>query len=78
MSTVIKNWKDLAGLENDDYRIEVDLDVGCGWLRSKNPDKSDYYLTTHTFYGKSYKGYMKLLQSCGFDVELISWDKESD
>ena len=53
MSTVIKNWKDLAGLENDDYRIEVDLDMGCGWLRSKNPDKSDYYLTTHTFYGKS-------------------------
>lgn len=76
MSTLIKSWKDLDGLENKNYRIEVDIDMGCGWIRAKDDNKRDLYLSTHTFYSSSYKGYMQLLQECGFDVELISCDRE--
>ena len=38
MALLVRNWKDLDGLENESYRIEVDLDMGCGWIRAKNPD----------------------------------------
>ena len=73
MSMLARNWKDLDGLENENYKIEVDLDMGCGWIRAKSPDKRDLYLSTHTFYESSYLGYAELLQSRGFDVELFSW-----
>lgn len=78
MSTIVKNWEGLNGLENENYKIEVDLNMGCGWIRAKDDSNPDRYLTTHTFYGRNYKGCTKLLQSCGFDVELVSWDKEFD
>lgn len=78
MLILARNWKDLDGLENENYRIDVDINMGCGWIRAKDNINSDIYLTTHTFYGRNYKGCTKLLQSCGFDVELVSWDKEFD
>lgn len=76
MSRLIKNWSELDGLENDNYKIEVDLYLGCGFIKAKDPDENDIYLTTHTFYGSSYEGSTQLLQEHGFDVELVSWDKE--
>lgn len=34
------------------------------------------YLSTHTFYGGSYRRSTELLKSHGFDVEIDNWDKE--
>lgn len=34
------------------------------------------YLSTHTFYKSQYKCSTKILQDCGFDVEIDNWDKE--
>lgn len=34
------------------------------------------YLSTHTFYGSRYAEYTKVLQECGFDIELDNWDKD--
>lgn len=42
----------------------------------RNLPHQDVYLSTHTFYGNSYKHSTKLLRACGFDVELDNWDKE--
>ena len=72
---LIKNWNDLVGLENEKYILEINADMGCGWIR----DKSDYsgvaYLSTHTFYGSKYKFSTKLLNSYGFNVEIDNRDK---
>lgn len=73
MPKLIKNWSDLVGLENDKYKLEIDLTNGCGWIRSKKPEYRDRYLTNHIFYVANYRGYSELLQSCGFDIELSSW-----
>lgn len=76
MSKIIKDWKDLARLQSDKYYIKVDLDMGCGWIVPKEESSglTTHYLSTHTFYGKTYKGYENLLNTCGFDVKLINWD----
>ena len=74
MTKIIKDWCELGGLENDNYKIEVDTYIGCGWIRSKK-DEQDIYLTTHTFYGSNYKNSTQLLQKHGFDVELANWDE---
>ena len=77
MTKIIKDWKDLDGLESENYYIEVDHYYGCGWIRAKDETMRDEYLSTHTFYGETYKGYEKILRDCGFDVELVTWDKEN-
>lgn len=76
MAKIIRGWEDLVGLESDEYYIKVDLKMCCGWIVPKDSTRDSYshYLSTHTFYGKTYKGYEKLLRECGFDVKLISWD----
>ncbi len=71
----IKNWQELDGLENERYKIEVDLYIGCGWIKAKNDNERDIYLTTHTFYGSKYQESTRLLQECGFDVEIANWDE---
>ena len=80
MSTLIRNWEELSKIpESDTHRLEIGK--YNGWIITKNPESDKFsdrrkYLSTHTFYGSSYKHSTKLLQSCGFDVELDSWDKE--
>jgi hypothetical protein len=84
MPKFIKDWKDLVGLESEHYKLEIDVDMGCGWVLPKVENKEtedDYYehhmyLSTHTFYGSHYKWSTEKLQSFGFDVELNNWDKE--
>lgn len=79
MTTLIKNWEELSKVPSSDtHRLEIGKHNG--WIMAKNP-KSDkfsdrmYYLSTHTFYGLNYERSTKLLQSCGFDVEIDNWDK---
>lgn len=77
MAKLIKNWDDLNGLENENYVVRVDTNMGCGWIVSKkNIDERNKYLSTHTFYGSCCEGYEKILRDCGFDIKLKNWDKE--
>lgn len=85
MSKLIRNWKELSEVsENDKYKIVVDKDMCSGWIKpvqETEETKNDYfehhkYLSTHTFYGKHYQYSTELLQQFGFDVELENWDKE--
>ena len=72
---LIKNWDDLACLENEKYILEINTDIGCGWVRDKSNYSSVAYLTTHTFYGSKYRFSTELLNSYGFNVEIDNWDK---
>lgn len=76
MAKLIRDWDDLANLESENYTISVDRYVGCGYILPKDElsDQPSHYLSTHTFYESSYKGYEEILQMCGFDVELVCWD----
>lgn len=84
MAKLIKGWEDLVGLENDKFKLDIELKNGCGWIRPKEEtlETEDHwfnnhaYLSTHTFYGKHYKYSTELLQRFGFDVEIDNWDKE--
>lgn len=84
MAKLIKNWDELAGLESENYKIEV-MDNCCGWIRPKietEETQEDWlnhhaYLSTHTFYGETYQYSTEILQNFGFDVEIDNWDKES-
>lgn len=35
MPKFIRDWKDLVGLESEHYKLEIDVDMGCGWVRPK-------------------------------------------
>ena len=88
---LITDWNELSRIPNESptHILEVDTDMGSGWLRAKerrsydsNKDyleqikHLDIYLSTHTFYGSKYKESTKILKACGFDVEIDNWDKE--
>ncbi len=75
MSKVIKDWNDLVGLESEDYILDIDTVIGCGKIvpKEESEDTIYHYLSTHTFYESNYKGYEKLLRSCGFNITLESW-----
>lgn len=91
MRRLIKNWKELSEIPNESatHILEVEVENGCAWLRSKEPRElnrkrsfmrqikhMDIYLSTHSFYGKGqHKQASKLLRAYGFDVELDNWDK---
>ena len=79
MPRKIKSWEELVGLESEKYKLEIDLEYGCGYIvpkaETKETEKNYYanhvYLSTHTFYPKNYEWSTKILQEYGFDVELI-------
>ncbi len=85
MPKLITNWEELAGLESKKYKLEIDVDMGCGWIVPKveteetkeNYCEHHFYLSTHTFYGIKHKYSTEVLQKFGFDVELDNWDKET-
>lgn len=86
MSKLIKSWDELYECKSDKYRIEPDSDGYSGWIVPKveteetERDWFDHhvYLSTHTFYGSSYKDSTQLLQKFGFDVEIDNWDKDGE
>lgn len=71
-TVLVSGWEDLVGMENENFRIEVDLHCENAWIRSK-VDNMDYYLSTHTFYESTYAHSTRILQDHGFNVELVSW-----
>lgn len=85
MARLIKGWEDLVGLESENYKLNIELENGCGWIEPKEETEEtmgdEYwnhheYLSTHTFYGHQYEVSTKILQRFGFDVEIDNWDKE--
>lgn len=50
-------------------------DFKCNCKNEENFYDNHIYLSTHTFYGSQYKYSTKVLQKCGFDVEIDNWDK---
>lgn len=79
MPKKIKSWEELVGLESENYKLEIDLKYGCGFIVPKSESKETeenyfehhIYLSTHTFYPRYYEWSTKVLQEHGFDVELI-------
>ena len=76
MYKLIRNWNDLVGLESEQYKLDIDTEMGCGHIVPKDEFSSlhSHYLSTHTFYGSSYKDYEKLLWRCGFNIKLQPWE----
>ena len=75
----IKSWEELAKEKSPTHILEIDIEGCNGWIRPKNDNEDSWdgkhYLSTHTFYGSTYKWSTKILQSCGFNVELANWDE---
>lgn len=74
MPKLIKTWEELVGLDNEKYYLKIDTNMCCGWIVSRSDDEFVEYLSTHTFYGRSYQYFTALLQEYGFDVQLENWD----
>lgn len=73
---LIKNWNELSKVPaNDKFKIVIGKDGDNGYIKSVKTNEIIYYLSTHTFYASQYKASTKLLQECGFEVELDNWDK---
>ena len=72
---IIKNWGELSNFDDSSTHT---LDIGdrCGWVREKSTRKLVHYLSTHTFYGSTYKSSTKALKSFGFNVEIKNCDKQ--
>lgn len=80
MTTLIKSWAELSSVPESKTH-KLDIGEHNGWIITKNPKSDKFsdrkkYLSTHTFYGSSFRYSTKLLQSCGFDVEIANWDGE--
>jgi hypothetical protein len=76
---LIKDWDELKDCKSDTHILEIN--GYSGWIHPKKDLEfkgwfGHHYLSTHTFYGNNRKESTKLLQSCGFDVELDNWDSE--
>jgi hypothetical protein len=70
---VIKNWDDLIGMRNDSYWLDINADIGCGWVRKVENNETVAYLSTHTFYEKKCDFSTEYLRSFGFNVTLEPW-----
>lgn len=84
MPKLIKHWEELVGLESEKYKLIVNERYGGAWIKPKveteetqeNYCEHHMYLSTHTFYGSTYKWSTETLQKFGFDVEIDNWDKK--
>ena len=88
MSRYIKDWEDLKKIPNESETHILKVGEYNAWLEAKTKrlynSEVDYleqvkhldvYLSTHTFYDPNYEFSTKILQACGFDVELANWDE---
>lgn len=74
----IKDWAALKAYGETDpsptHYLEINLENCIGHIHSKATGEY-YYLSTHTFYGKSYKFSERLLRRLDFPVIINNWDK---
>lgn len=86
---LVNNWKELSMIpnESDTHILYVDLIYDNAYLKCKNPkdyninirfeDQIKYinhYISTNSFYRTRCESVSRILQECGFNVQLISWD----
>lgn len=71
----IRGWKDLQDLENENFKVDVDLKRGNAHINCKTKWAEDNYprgyLSTHSFCPNQYKGTEEMLIERGFAVELV-------
>lgn len=72
---LIHNWDELAAVEDSETHT-LKIDRCCGWINNKSTNQLDHYLSTHTFYGSTFKESTKILQTCGFNVQLKNCDAQ--
>lgn len=71
---LITDWEELSKVEpNDSYHLKIDLESCNGWIVENSTGEGVYYLSTHTFYGRT--GTPHILKQYGWDIELDNWDK---
>lgn len=73
---LIKSWDELKHCKSATHYLKLDLEMGCGWVKSKTDSDDRIYLSTHSFYGSCYKGTTQILQERGFDVVIANWDSQ--
>ncbi len=74
---LIETWQELSELPpSDTHRLYISVDECCGWIEPFDRTKYSIYLSTHTFYGHEYENSTKVLQKCGFNIEIDNWDKK--
>lgn len=71
---LIENWKELATVEESETH-KLEIEEYCGWVIDKATGKHETYLSTHTFYGQCFEYSTKILQECGFNVQIKNWDE---
>lgn len=76
----IRDWEDLAKVVNMSDSHDIVMKEYSAWIKPKIRDTRSHghYLSTHTFYGGSYKRYNKMLTDSGFNVQLANWDDDMD
>lgn len=77
MPKLIKTWDELKECTSETHVLKIK--EYSGWIEPKSLDEDSwegrFYLSTHTFYGSNYEHSTKILQECGFDVQLANWDE---
>jgi len=71
---LIKNWEELSKVPPSETHYIL-IDTGySGWVKPLNAEyrQRGRYLSTYTFYEHQHERSTKLLQSCGFDVEITN------
>ena len=71
----VSNWDELRNIPDSDH-FKLDIEEYNGWIKCKETGDVIQYLSTHTFYGTTYKMYQKTLNEHGFPVKLANWDAE--
>lgn len=72
----IYTWEQLAKVQpSKTHKLDIDVEMCCGWIIENIKTMNDIYLSTHTFYsGDTTKEVNDILQTCGFEIELVSWE----
>lgn len=56
MKKLISGWSELALVpDSENYKLEINLNNGNGWVINKLTGKPERYLSTHTFYGMNHE-----------------------
>jgi hypothetical protein len=78
MKKLIKNWEELSKVPpSKTHYLKITPEDGNGMIMENGGEEiRGKYLSTHTFYDSSYNYSTKLLNKCGFDVQLVSWDEQ--
>lgn len=71
----VTNWTELSKVPESPTHSLL-IEGFSGWIIEKLTGERTY-LSTHTFYERDRAYRTKLLQSCGFDIELCAPDKQS-